>query len=207
MPREELLAKRYEVSRTMVREALGVLKAQGFLESKRGKHGGTFVKNIMESSSMGELFHDLIIMGAMSVSQLLAARLYIEPESCRLAAMNASHMDLQQLEDIIHYANDESDGMKRTEINGSFHTLIGKLSGNPFYEMSIRSFMNFTLMFAEKLGETAIKIHKENDHGKILNALKARDPQLAYELMFVHVSRVKENMVSMEKLLRDANLA
>ncbi|NDV18203.1 FCD domain-containing protein [Pseudodesulfovibrio sp. JC047] len=204
--REELLAKRYGVSRTMVREALGVLKTQGYLESKRGKSGGTFVKNIIESSAMGNLFGDLILMGSMSINDLLAARLLIEPEGCRLAAMNASPRDLQKLEDIIQLVSTESDEIKKTEANVKFHIQIGKLSGNPFYEMSIRSFMSFTTMFTQKLGSAAVKIHNDSDHQKILDALKARDPQLVYEVMYVHVSGMKENMVSMEKMLRDAHL-
>lgn len=207
LPREEMLAQQFGVSRAMIREALGILKTQGYLESKRGKNGGTFVKNILESSAMGALFSDLVLMGKMKVDDLLSARLLIEPEATRLATLRASSMDLQQLTDLNELVSNEKDRMKRVEHNIEFHILLGQLSGNPFYDISIRSFMTFTRMFTGMMDESLPYVHDDSAHMDILNAISARNPQLAFEKMYVHVSGMKSAMGSQEKLIRDARLS
>jgi DNA-binding FadR family transcriptional regulator len=206
LPREEMLAQRYGVSRAMIREALGVLKANGYLEARRGKHGGTFVKDLLESSKLGDLFGDLILMGKMQIGDLLSARLLIEPEAARLAAMNATRRELQHLADLNEMASIASDKLERTDRNVDFHVAIGQFSGNPFYAISIRSFMSFTRLFVEVVGEPMPYVHDDEAHQRLLQALQAREPQLAFERMYVHVSGMKSAMVSQEQLLRESTL-
>ncbi len=206
LPPEEVLAQKFNVSRAMIREALGILKAQGYLESRRGKNGGTFVKNIMESGMMETLFSDLVLMGKMKIAELLAARLLIEPEAAKLAALHASSMDLQQLSDINELVASAKNQQQRIQHNIAFHVALGQLSGNPFYDISIRSFMGFTRMFAEMLGYTLPYVHNDAAHVEILEALAVRNPQLAYEKMYVHVSAMKSAMSHQEKMFRDAKL-
>src|SRR3954449_4493469 len=43
LPPERELAERLQVSRVTLREAIGALREAGFLESRRGRSGGTFV--------------------------------------------------------------------------------------------------------------------------------------------------------------------
>jgi DNA-binding FadR family transcriptional regulator len=43
LPTEREMAARFEVSRVTVREAIGALKQAGYVESHRGRYGGTFV--------------------------------------------------------------------------------------------------------------------------------------------------------------------
>ncbi|MBW2689980.1 MAG: winged helix-turn-helix transcriptional regulator, partial [Deltaproteobacteria bacterium] len=44
LPTEEVLAKKFNVSRPTIREALKRLAAQNLIRSRRGPSGGTFVK-------------------------------------------------------------------------------------------------------------------------------------------------------------------
>ena len=44
LPTEEVLAKKFNVSRPTIREALKRLAAQNLIRSRRGPTGGTFVK-------------------------------------------------------------------------------------------------------------------------------------------------------------------
>ncbi len=202
-PREELLARQYSVSRSLIREALGILKAQGYLESRRGKGGGTFVSDILESGEIDNLYGDLVFMGQMKIKDLLAARLLIEPEAARSAALNASSEDLQYLSDALDAASEASTLEERIEINIKFHNGIGQISGNPFYAISIRSFMKFTHMFIKIVGEMMPDIHNDDDHYQILQALQARNGQLAFEKMYVHDSTTKDSMIVLEKMFRD----
>ena len=203
LPSEELLAEQHSVSRSLIREALGILKAQGYLESRRGKGGGTFVKNIIESDEIDNLYGDLVFMGQMKIKDLLAARLLIEPEAARSAALNATPKELQKLADCLDEASESSTLAERIEINIQFHNAIGHMSGNPFYAISIRSFMKFTYMFIKAVGQMMPDIHNDDDHYQILQALQAKDGQLAYEKMYVHDSETKNSMIVLEKMFRE----
>ncbi|MFK4765181.1 FadR/GntR family transcriptional regulator [Desulfobaculum sp. SPO524] len=207
LPKEEELAHSFGVSRPMVREALSILKTKGYLISKRGKNGGTFVQNVVESKEMGSVFEDLILMGRMKIEHLLSARLLIEPEVARLATMNATTTDLQHLSDLNEKVATGDDLAEKTDNNIAFHVYLGKLSGNPFYEVSIRSFMNFTRMFSEMVEFTEPYVHNDKAHKEIFQAMMRRDPHLAFERMFVHVSSMKNALTSQEHLYRDVHFS
>ncbi len=204
LPREETLASRYSVSRACIRECLGILKAQGYLESRRGKNGGTFVKNILESNEIDNLYGDLVLMGQMKIGDLLNARLLIEPEAARAAALKATSDDIEFLSDCIQQCSDAKTEYKRIEGHIKFHNAIGQISNNPFYAISIRSFMKFTELFMKAVGDNNPHIHDAKDHEIILYAIKSKNPDLAYEKMYVHNSKTKENMIVLERMFKDS---
>lgn len=204
LPREENLANQFSVSRACIRECLGILKAQGYLESRRGKNGGTFVKNILESNEIDNLYGDLVLMGQMKIGDLLNARLLIEPEAARSAALKATPEDIELLSECIQMCNDAKTEYERIENHIKFHNTIGQISNNPFYAISIRSFMKFTELFMKAVGDNNPQIHDSKDHEVILYAIKSKNPDLAYEKMYVHNSKTKENMMVLERMFKDS---
>lgn len=206
LPNEELLTQVYSVSRASIREALGILKAQGYLESRRGKNGGTFVKNIIESEKIDNLYSDLVLMGQMKIEDLLSARLLIEPEAARAAAIRASPGELGRLEEYHNLAAHAKTLDERVQLHIKFHNTIGEMSGNPFYAISIRSFMKFTHMFLKVVGDKFSHLHEDRDHSNILQALQLKKPQLAYETMYVHGSTTKSSMMVLENMFREMRM-
>ncbi len=204
LPKEETLAHQHSVSRACIRECLGILKAQGYLESRRGKNGGTFVKNILESNEIDNLYGDMVLMGQMQIKDLLSARLLIEPEAARAAALKAKPEDIELLSDCIQQCRDGASEDDRIDNHIKFHNAIGQISSNPFYAISIRSFMKFTKLFMKAVGEHSPHIHDSKDHELILYAIKSKNPDLAYEKMYVHNSKTKENMMILERMFKDS---
>ncbi|MCP3889095.1 MAG: FadR family transcriptional regulator [Desulfobulbaceae bacterium] len=204
LPKEETLALKFSVSRACIRECLGILKAQGYLESRRGKNGGTFVKNILESNEIDNLYGDLVLMGQMQIRDLLNARLLIEPEAARAAALKAQPDDIELLNDCVQQCRDAKSEDDRIDNHIKFHNAIGQISNNPFYAISIRSFMKFTKLFMKAVGEHSPHIHDSKDHERILYAIKSKNPDLAYEKMYVHNSKTKENMMVLERMFKDS---
>ena len=87
LPGEIELSGLLGVSRPVLREAIRVLQAQGFLEILRGKQGGTYVADL-NRISFGENLEALIRMKKLSIADVNNERLLIEPEVFRLAALN-----------------------------------------------------------------------------------------------------------------------
>jgi DNA-binding FadR family transcriptional regulator len=59
LPSERELATRLGVSRVTVREAIRSLQENHFVESRRGRYGGTFVREVLPKPAPGKEFGDL----------------------------------------------------------------------------------------------------------------------------------------------------
>ncbi|GEM_PF-1113265 len=202
LPREEELAQQLNVSRPLIREALGVLKAQGYLEARRGAGGGTFVQDILQSGKMDELISDLIIMGQMSVADLCNARLLIEPEGARCAAMHATPAEIRTIADIVEKTASAPDRETAISHTVEFHNYIALCSKNIYFALTIRGMMSFTKIFIDTFVDKSHDIHDDEFHRLILDAIASHDSQLAYELMFIHVVELKRSMCPLEAQFR-----
>ncbi len=202
-PREETLARQYSVSRALIREALGILKAQGYLESKRGKGGGTFVKDIVQSKEIDSLYTDLVLMKEMTVSQLLEARLLVEPKAAEVAARKMTDDGLRALSACLCRKKEAQSLQERIQANITFHNTIGKVSGNPFFAISIRNFMKFSYIFIVTIGDRSPDMHDDREHAEIFSALETGEQGLAYERMYVHISGMKRKMTLLEQTFRE----
>ncbi len=206
LPGEETLARQYSVSRALMREALGILKAQGYLQSKRGKGGGTFVKDIVQSKEIDSLYTDLVLMREMTVSQLLEARLLVEPKAAEVAARKMTNDGLRELLTCLQREKQADDLQQRMQANIAFHNTIGKVSGNPFFAISIRNFMKFSYIFIVTIGDRSPDMHDDSEHQEIFAALETGEQGLAYERMYVHISGMKRKMTLFEQTFREIML-
>lgn len=203
LPREEELAIQLGISRPMVREALAVLKTEGYLEAKRGVGGGTFVKDILQSAKMGELITDLIVMGQMSIADLCNARLLIEPEGARAAAMYATPREIRMLANILDKTANEKDRLVAVGHAAEFHNYIALCSKNVYFAMTLRAMMGFTLLFIQTLVNLDDDIHDDSSHELVFDAIASHNPQEAYEQMFIHVVELKKSMCELEDHFRE----
>jgi len=97
---EEELARRFGVSRAIMREAAAMAELNGMVESRRGKHGGLFVAASAQYVAVSTLSHYFVLTGTES-SQINEIRFVIQQLVCTLATR---HMDLasaQRLRDFV----------------------------------------------------------------------------------------------------------
>ncbi len=198
LPKEELLAKEFGVGRALVREALGVLKAQGYLEARRGSSGGTFVCNLIQSHGISTLLADLITMRSMSIKHLCDVRILIEPEAARMAALEASPPGLKQLGDFVYKSRTAKTVRERINFDVEFHNKVCELSGNPFFSFLMRSMMAFLQQFLEVLDDHTTYLHDKDIHSNLYEAISTRDHQQAYEQMYTHVVVMKQRFCKLE---------
>src|SRR5438477_49489 len=142
LPPERQLVREFGTSRVAVREALRALEHRGLLEVRQGATGGYFVRAADTGLLLRDL-HTLLRLGRVSVAHLLEARLLVEPDVARLAALRASDADLKRL----HQALDE-----RTEVGPSgtpwrildlgFHRLVAEAAKNPVHTLLTHALMD-----------------------------------------------------------------
>ena len=198
LPSEMELAAQLGVSRPVVREALRALQSSGFVVIRRGIKGGAFVGDAARLG-LGDNLADLIRLRRVTVAHLYQVRSHLEPEVCRLAALNASEEQLEKISQMLdEYRAADSDD-QRVTLNARFHRLIARACGNPLYGLIMDSIMDFTEGFVRTIKPQGRLIHNDEEHVQILAALMARDPEAAERLMRGHAESIDREMQSLEE--------
>jgi DNA-binding FadR family transcriptional regulator len=199
LPNEKELANILGVSRPVLREALRALQIQGFLDVRRGNRGGTYVTDLSNISIRDNL-EDLLRTEKISMKDLTQARLLVEPEVFRLAALKANDKQLKQMAEVIQKSGETEDFKKRIELESDFHRLVAKSSGNPLYLRFMQTIFDFVEVFAIKTKSFDFGIHKKDEHLELFNALSRKDDKQAAHLAKIHVEKVNRGMIKIEKL-------
>ena len=101
LPNEPELSSQLGVSRTVIREAIRSLQSRGFVEMRRGPKGGAYVLELNQNTICSNLA-DIVRARKVTIDHLARARLYLEPEISRLAAINATSKDLENMENPLY---------------------------------------------------------------------------------------------------------
>ena len=205
LPSELELCEQFAVSRTVVREAIGRLEYDGFVEAKRGARatvadsGSRRVFRIDRSNSM-ELYE---------MTQLYELRLIIEGAAVALAATRAKKANIKKLEKHIHNM-EEADRTDRdgTPSNVQFHQLIAESSGNT-YLRDFMTFINDKVSYLSLLDEKQLKKQGsqqivQKEHHAICLAIKDKDSTLARKLIQAHIrNAAKRQGITLDPIWND----
>ncbi len=198
LPNENLLSSQMGVSRPVIREALRVLQMQGFLEIRRGSRGGTYVTDL-KTISLSDNLEDLILMGKISIKDLTQVRLFMEPEVFRLAAANGTEGQIEMLGQIVSETQSTRDHHRRIELNVEFHQKIVEMANNPLYTRFMKTILDFIRNFIKAFKPSDHRIHDDQDHAAIYDAIKEKDEKKVVDLTRSHVNHVCTAMLMLEK--------
>ncbi|QUH03025.1 FadR family transcriptional regulator [Saccharopolyspora erythraea] len=195
LPAERDLAGMLGVSRAAVREALRALEAQGVLRMSvgTGPDSGTIVA-AMPSQALTRFLRLHVALANFPMRNVVEARVMLERESARNAALRAGPEDLAELAELLD-AMDEagSDRERFNELDTAFHVAIAEAGGNRLVAdmtIAIRESMRAPLLRAfVELGESwpSVADSLRDDHRAIHQALRDRDEALAERRMVEHI--------------------
>lgn len=194
LPPERELMEQFEVSRVTIRDALTGLKSMGMIYIKRGVNGGTFVAE-PSALPITESFNNLVQMGRVNFAHLIEARLLLEPDLALAAANKHSDEDIERLEGLLQKARQHLDtSLKEARLqNVRFHYEVARISSNPillFISDSItQTFSSLIIeMTQEKVSRETI-LGLIGEHQEILEAIKQRQPEVAFSKTREHLLR------------------
>lgn len=188
IPSERELTERFQVSRNMVREAIRGLETLGYLEIHQGAQGGAFVRDFTHDR-LSNIFLDFYLADRLSVSDLVQARLLVEPEVARLAAENITREGSLLLLEALKNECFKEDMKDRIENLVAVHCALAKICGNTFYDIMVNALIAITqeiIVNTFKQGRDE-PIHGYGQHDKIVRAVLAGDSKKASESMFLHL--------------------
>jgi DNA-binding FadR family transcriptional regulator len=191
LPSERVLAERFQVSRPTVREAMRALSVLGVVEIRHG--GGAFVSELNAADLLGPL-NFFLSLSEVSVEKLYQARRLIEGELCALAAKSIEDNSIEQLRDmILKQEQVKADADAYLKLDSAFHELIAEVANNPFLARAAASLNVLGVEFRKRAATTKQAQDRSiQDHWKILEALTARDQDLARSAMAAHMEQVFE---------------
>jgi len=179
------LSKKYNVSRTPVREALMQLELEGLVELTPNK--GAVVVGISEKD----------------VEDIYTIRMHIEGLAARLCADNITDSELRELEELtdlqeFYLSRGDFDSLR--ELDSRFHSIIFESCRSKPPRFMLSSFHSYTQRartISVKADGRAEKTVAE--HRAILDALRKRDGALAEKLTTEHIAHAKESIESVNK--------
>ena len=139
LPGERELARQFDVSRPILRDALKVLEARGLLVTRHG--GGTYVADVI-----GQVFTkpvmDLIATHRKAAADYLEYRREVEAIAADYAARRATADDLALLDRIMERmqaAHEAGDFEEEAAIDVEFHNAVGECAHNIILLHTLRS--------------------------------------------------------------------
>lgn len=188
LPSERELAARLNVSRVTLREALHALTDAGYVASRRGRYGGTFVNEQLPKSrrtSAKRLARDL---GA-GMDDALVLRSVLEAGAAEAAASRV--LSDTEREHLLRCL-DETAAARLADyrrLDSRLHLAIAEVTGSPSLTSAmadVRMRLN-ELLDAIPLLERNIQ-HSNDQHRAVVEAILAGDPVAARQAMQEHLS-------------------
>ncbi len=196
LPTEEELSRAARVSRTVVREAVAALRAEGLVITRQGV--GAFVS--AEPQRAPFRIEPEKLRTIADILNVMELRLGVEIESAGLAAERATRAQLKAIAAAL-------EGIERAALAGlaavdedlAFHHAIAEATGNAefprFLQFIGRHLIPRRLVsgLPERMGgQRAYLSLLQEEHRRILEAIESRDPKAAREAMRRHLTRSLE---------------
>ncbi|WP_406153504.1 GntR family transcriptional regulator [Streptomyces sp. NBC_01023] len=170
---EEVLARRYGVSRVPVREALRTLESEGFVVTRR--HAGACVAEPTEQEA----------------ADLLEIRMLLEPMGAARAAQRRTEAHLKVLRGLVRLGQERAghgQGEDLRSLGGWFHETLAQASGSSALTTLLGQLrQKISWMYA--VGQPALPVVSWAEHGSIVDAVARGDAERARALTAVHTER------------------
>lgn len=195
LPTERDLAAMLEVSRTTVREALQRLQASGYVTTRRGRGGGTFVRTGRGPDS-DEMIRRTLVPAWADISEILDFRRLIEQLIARTAAQRRDERDIaairRAVEDYARAADREASRLA----DHALHQAIARATHNArLVDLSARIRREVSLGFDAEPYTAEVRHRALHQHPRLADAVIAGNPVLAGDCAASHFS-LTENMLT-----------
>jgi GntR family transcriptional repressor for pyruvate dehydrogenase complex len=198
LPTEAEIMARFDVSRTVVREALSKLQASSLVETRHGI--GTFVLQPQDAGNFRISSEDFATVD--DVISVLELRISLETEAAGLAATRRTAENLQAMEAALRAFQDsinvDSDAVPP---DFQFHMEVARSTGNRHFA-DLMTYLGTMIIPRTRVNTTQNApegrlnyLQRVNgEHESIYNAIRNQDPEAARAAMRTHLSNSRERL-------------
>ncbi len=196
LPTESRLTETYGVSRTVVREAIAALAADGLVEPRQG--AGVFV--VEQPASAFSLISAEVGNKISHALNVLEVRMGIEIESAGLAAQRRnSAQEARIYEAYAEFDRQLGARLATGKSDFAIHRAIAAATNNPFYVEVLDALGSRTIPCdvaspwgTDSVLDFAYQKGLQEEHLKVMRAISARDPDAARQAMRDHLAASQE---------------
>ncbi|MDP1740785.1 FadR/GntR family transcriptional regulator [Polaromonas sp.] len=198
LPTEAEIMVRFDVSRTVVREALSRLQASGLVETRHGI--GTFVITNRDAGNFKIAAADFATVA--DVISVLELRISLETEAAGLAAQRRTNENLEAMATALHAFQDsihaDSDAVPP---DFQFHMEVARATGNRHFA-DLMTYLGTMIIPRTRVntpqsapeGRLRYLQRVNGEHENIYNAIRSQDPEAARAAMRTHLSNSRERL-------------
>lgn len=186
LPTERQLAQLLETSRTSVREALGRVAAAGYIEIRRGRAGGAFVRAGWTSSPQQAVRRTL---GPhwRRLEELFDFRSLVEGLIARTAAVRRTDQDLAALADALARYEQSATLTAARDSDAALHGAVSRATHNPHLIALSRDLLaQVGLGFPAEPFTEAVYARALPQHQELVAAIGAGEAERSWRLGTVH---------------------
>lgn len=194
------------VSRVPLREALCVLNTIGILDCQQGS--GRTVSTKCDANILGHMLYTYAVLDDVSLQQIMAVRLLLEPDSARQVAINGSESLKNRIAELSEkycaianvYSGTEAEYKEILLVDYELHKCIIEACKNPFlsmlFEIVTYSFEEFQQCRQSNDGTSSSQHWQSlsNEHRDIACAILNGDGDAAYHAMEHHLHLIKQDI-------------
>lgn len=193
LPPERMLAEELGLTRSTLRNAMDVIESEGLIWRQVGR--GTFIG----ARSVINLAEVRYLSSITRPSEISDARLIIEPELARLAALNSKQSDLRELRHCNSRCRSATDWRLFESWDNRFHYAVAVATRN---KLLITVFETLNAVRRSSTWQTVRKTTGPtkgypslDEHAAIYDAIKSQNPDAAADAMRAHLGSVRTRLI------------
>ncbi|MFJ5304320.1 FadR/GntR family transcriptional regulator [Streptomyces sp. NPDC088350] len=191
LPPERELAASLGVARVSLREAIRQLAAEGYVEVRRGPHGGTFITSLREPF---EQWRVQVRERVDEMDDMIDFRVAVESHVAALAAVRRAADDLSAMSDAIErLAQATALGAFRLA-DSQFHDAVARASRSTRLEAAVHQARGEFFSPAPMFDHTLVLEDNRREHQAVYEAIKDGDDQRAAAAMRAHIGHTREQL-------------
>jgi DNA-binding FadR family transcriptional regulator len=194
LPTEADLVQQFSVGKSAVREAVRIVSTKGLVEVVQGS--GMRVTPRERWNLIDPELISIIGDSVVSIVHLMELRLALEPSIAAHAASRAKDEQVEELASLVEESAshlDDTDGIVARDME--FHNLLTEAADNPLYSIVLGSVAELQVELRRKVVMTRDgRNHGIEFHRRIVEAVRARDPERARTTMADHLRSVAEDL-------------
>jgi GntR family transcriptional repressor for pyruvate dehydrogenase complex len=195
LPSEGEMANQFNVSRTVMREAMRTLRARGLVEYSQGRR--PHVASIDPYVAVESLY-TFIERSDSSLGDLFEARRVIECQIAALAAARSTPQLVEQLSESHRRVMESRTAQQRFEHDQEFHLILARATGNRVLELFMEIFTQAMLRLRHRVRRLAGPGHAAELHEMIIDAVRRKDPEAARAAMLQHLKCFEDRFHSVK---------
>jgi DNA-binding FadR family transcriptional regulator len=190
LPPERTLAQQLGVSRMTVREAIRVLRAEGYVSSRRGSAGGI---TVLDQDDDVTRLRQVLVSRMDELDDNFDFRVAVEGAAARLAAQRRTKHDLARLREAYAELEQGRETARFRAADNVFHLAIADAAKNRLMRQAIEDVCAMTWVPLDQVICQVFTSANEH-HAQILQAIEDKDPDAAERAVIAHIRLAQRDL-------------